>query len=70
MKPISNCIVVPGWVRDGISLFTLSLLFFSKVDSPFYVITISAVSTVQLNGSGRSEIDMTLPDFAREELDI
>ena len=26
--------------------------------------------TVQINGSGRAEIDMTLPDFAGEELDI
>jgi len=29
-----------------------------------------SVSTVQLNGSGRAVIDMTLPDFEGEELDI
>ena len=28
------------------------------------------VFTVQLNGSGRAEIDMTLPNFGEEELDI
>ena len=44
--------------------------FFSNIDSPSYVITIAAVFTVQLNGSGRPEICMTLPDFAEEELDL
>ena len=34
------------------------------------MIGVDPVFTVQLNGSGRAEINMTLPDFAEEELDI
>ena len=51
-------------------LFPLNLLFFSNTDSPFYVITMPAVFTVQLNGTGRAEICMTLPDLADEDLDL
>ena len=70
MRPISNCSVVPGWASDGRPIFTLNLLFLSKIDSTFTMIGIYSAFTVQLNGSGRAEIDITLPDFAGEELDI
>jgi len=56
--------------RGGIPLFTLNLLFCSKPESHFFMIKTYAVFTVQLNGSGRAEIGMTLPDYAKEELDI
>jgi len=45
-------------------------LFFSKIDSPFFVIGVDTVFLVQLNGSGRTEIDMTLTDFVEKELDL
>ena len=70
MRPTSNCSVVPGWASDGRLIFTLNLLFLSKTDSTFSMIGTDSVFTVQLNGSGRVEIDMTLPDFAEEELDL
>ena len=62
--------IVPGWVRGGRPNFILTLLFLSKTYSPFYVITIPAVFSVQLNGTIRAEICMTLPDLAEEELDL
>ena len=34
------------------------------------MIETDVVVTVQLNGSGRAEISMTLPDFPEKELDI
>ena len=70
MKPTSNCCVVPGWVRGGSPIFTLTLLFLLKLDSQFSVIAIHSVFTVRLNSSGRAEIGMSLPDFGEEELDI
>ena len=70
MKPASNCSVVPGMAIGGRPIFSLNLLFLSKTDSSFYVIAIYAVITVQLNGTGRAGICMTLPDFEGEELDI
>ena len=70
MKSTSNCTVVTGRVRGGRPIFALSLLFFSNTDSPFSMIGVDAVSTVQLNGSGRAEICMTLSDFAEEEVDL
>jgi len=34
------------------------------------MIGVDAVSTLQLNGTIRAEISMTLPDLAEEELDL
>ena len=34
------------------------------------MIGVDAVFTVHLNGSRRAEINLTLPDFLEEELDI
>ena len=48
----------------------LNLLFFSKSDSPFFVIGIAVKSTVQLNGSRTADIILTLPDFVEEQLDL
>ena len=70
MRPASNCSVTPGWAIGGSPICALSLLFLLKTDSTFTMIGTDSVSTVQLNGSGRSEIDMILPDFEGEELDI
>ena len=70
MKLAFKCTIVPDWVRDGRLDFTLTLLFLSKTYSPFYVITIPAVFSVQLNGTIRAEIYMTLPDLAEEELNL
>ena len=70
MKPASNCSVVPGWASGKRPIFTLNLVFLSKTDSTFSMIRTDSVFTIPLNGSGRAEIDMTLPDFAEEELDI
>ena len=70
MRPVSNCSVVPGWASGGRPIFTLNLLFLSKADSTFTIIGADFVFTIQLNGSGRAEIDMILSDFAGEELDI
>ena len=70
MKLASNCTIVTRWARCGRLIFTLSVLFFSNTDSLFFVIGTDAVFTVQLNGSGRAEIGMTLPDFEGEELQL
>ena len=70
IKSKSNYTIVPGWDRGGRPIFALSLLFFSNTDSPLSMIGADAVLTVQLNGTGRSERDMILPDFEGEELDI
>ena len=48
----------------------MSLLFFSKIDSLFSVIGIVIVFTLQLSGSGRVEICISLPRFTEDELDI
>ena len=53
----------------GRPICTLSLLFLSKIDSTISVIETFDGFVVQLNGSGRAEIGMTLPDFAVKELD-
>ena len=60
----------PDWARLGRPIFTLNLLFFSKSASSFYMIAISAVFIVHLNGTIRAEICMTLPDLADEDLDL
>jgi len=70
MKPASNYTVVTDRARGERPIFALSLLFFSNTDSPFYVITIAAIFTVQLSGSGTAVMCMTLPDLADEELDL
>ena len=70
MKPASNYTVVIDRARGGRPIFALSLLFLSNTDSPFSMIGADAVLTVQLNGTGRTGICMTLPDFEGEELDI
>ena len=49
---------------------TLILLFFLKNRLTIFVIGKATIFTVQLNGSGRADIDMSLPNFAGEELDI
>ena len=68
--PVSNCCVILGWASGGRPICTLSLLFLSNTDSPFSMIGADAVLTVQLNGSGRAVICMTLPDFDEEEVDL
>ena len=70
IRPTSNCSVVPGWASGGRPISTLNILFLSKIDSTFSMIGTDSIFTVQLNGSGRVEIDTILPDFAEEELDI
>ena len=51
-------------------IFTLNLLFLSKIDSTISAIGADAVFTIQFNDSGKAEIGMSLPDFAEEKLDI
>ena len=70
MKPASNYTVVTDRARGGRPIFALSLLFLSNTDSPFSMIGVDDILTVQLNGSGRAVICMTLPDLADEDLDL
>ena len=70
MSPVSNCSVVLDWANGGRLNFILNLLFLSKTDSIFFMIETDSVFAVQLSGSERAEIGMSLPDFAEEELDI
>ena len=69
MRPASNYSVVLGRTSGGRPIFTLNMLFLSKTDSTISVIGTDAVFAIQLNGSGKAEIDMTLPNFAEEELE-
>ena len=68
MKLAFNCTIVPDWTRGRIPIFILTMPFFSSDVSPFSMIEVDAIFTVQLNGSGRGEISMTLSDFVEEEV--
>ena len=58
------------WESGGRPIFTLILLFWSKIDSPFSMTGTDAVFTVHLNGSRSDEIGMTFLNFTGNELDI
>ena len=70
MRPKFNCSVVLGYASGGKSIFTLNMLFLSKLDSTISVTGADAVLTIQLKGSGRTDIGMVLPNFVEVELDL
>ena len=70
MRPEFNCSVVPGYASGGKSIFTLNMLFLSKLDSIISLTGADVVLTIQLKGSGRTDIGMALSNFVEVELDI